>query len=92
MVHTDDNTKERGVLFLTSGNYVVTSVESWDEEDGVVYYIGTVEGKPGVRHLYSVRDDGSEEGRCETCTIKVRMSQSCKKALFCLCNVSAGRD
>ena len=39
------------VSFLSSGEFVVTGVEGWDEEEGVVYFMGTGENDPGARQV-----------------------------------------
>ncbi len=43
-------------ISLTHGAFHVTEICSWDEERGFVYYIATLPGRPGVRHLFRVGD------------------------------------
>ncbi len=47
---------EATTRFLTSGRYVVTGVSGWDQQEGIVYYMGTGEGDP-------VNDPGQGCGR-----------------------------
>ena len=58
-------------MFLTSGNFVVTEILSWDDVNGLIYFMGTDSMRPGARHLYVVADTGSKDTQCITCTIKV---------------------
>ena len=38
--------------FITAGNYVVIEILKWDEENNLVYFMGTEPDEPGTRHLY----------------------------------------
>ena len=58
-------------MFLTSGNFVVTEILSWDDVNSLIYFMGTDSMRPGARHLYVVADNGSKDTQCITCTIKV---------------------
>jgi hypothetical protein len=61
-------------IFLTSGNFVVTEILSWDKVKGLIYFMGTDSMRPGSRHFYVVPDNGSMDSQCITCDIKVRCS------------------
>ena len=43
--------------FITAGNYVVIEILKWDEENNLVYFMGTEPDEPGTRHLYQGRLD-----------------------------------
>ncbi len=58
--------------FLTSGQYVVTRILGWDESAGRIFFMGTREGVPGERHLYSVSDQvGAGPETCHTCNLNM---------------------
>ena len=63
-------------IFLTEGNFVVTSILSWQE--GTVYFMGTSTDQPGSRQLYRVRDDGLLETECVTCDLRTTRGQLCQ--------------
>jgi len=66
-------------VFLTSGNYVVTEIISWDTENNLVYYMGTDTVRPGSRHLYVVSDSGDRDSQCVTCSIKTSRGDLCER-------------
>lgn len=63
LVLYDRSTKT--IRSLTSGKWEVTSIHGWDETAQVAYFTGTAEGKPSVRHLYSVTT--ASAGGAPTC-------------------------
>jgi len=62
---------EKEPTALTHGTFYVTKIVAWDEVRHLVYFIGTLSGFPGVRHLLRVGDLlASEETKpmlCITC-------------------------
>merc|ERR1712142_185052 len=66
-------------VFLTSGNYVVTEILSWDTENNLVYYMGADTVRPGSRHLYVVSDSGDRDSQCVTCSIKTSRGDPCER-------------
>ncbi|XP_067137376.1 inactive dipeptidyl peptidase 10-like isoform X2 [Centruroides vittatus] len=66
MIDVDTGRKD----YLTHGRYDVTQILSHHPENRTVFYIATVRGKPGERHLFSVTDVTSQLPRltiCYTC-------------------------
>ncbi|KAG7236160.1 hypothetical protein INR49_001270 [Caranx melampygus] len=57
------------VRHLTSGNWEVTKVVAYDENNQIVYFLSTEES-PQQRHLYSVSTLGLFPRRCLTCGLK----------------------
>ncbi|KOB70112.1 Inactive dipeptidyl peptidase 10 [Operophtera brumata] len=79
--HVDVNRQR--IAVLSHGRMEVTEVLAWDQENHLVYYLGSAD-RPGQRHVYVVRDPsyggGSnsvraraerEEPRCLTCELAV---------------------
>ncbi|GBP23129.1 Inactive dipeptidyl peptidase 10 [Eumeta japonica] len=71
--------QRRRMAVLSHGKVEVAQILSWDQENHLVYYLGSAE-RPGQRHVYVVRDPGygggsnsvraraeREEPRCLTC-------------------------
>uniref|UniRef100_A0A8C7ZUI7 Dipeptidyl peptidase like 10 n=1 Tax=Oryzias sinensis TaxID=183150 RepID=A0A8C7ZUI7_9TELE len=56
------------VRHLTSGNWEVTKIISYDENSDNLYFLST-EGSPRRRHLYSVKTVGLFPRRCLTCEL-----------------------
>ncbi|XP_074026829.1 inactive dipeptidyl peptidase 10 isoform X3 [Leptinotarsa decemlineata] len=53
---------------LTHGSFELTRILAWDEENSMIYAIGTTENSPGVRHLIRIIDkESSPEWMCMTC-------------------------
>ena len=48
---------ENDEYFITNGEFVVTSILHWNENDAKVFFMGTGEKEPGSRHLYSANTD-----------------------------------
>ncbi|XP_047736986.1 venom dipeptidyl peptidase 4 isoform X1 [Hyalella azteca] len=44
----------RRVTPMTHGPFDVTEILGWDEQNGYIYYIATVEEDPGARHVYRI--------------------------------------
>uniref|UniRef100_A0A667XAY2 Dipeptidyl peptidase like 10 n=1 Tax=Myripristis murdjan TaxID=586833 RepID=A0A667XAY2_9TELE len=57
------------VRHLTSGDWEVTKIAAYDENNQVIYFLGT-EDSPQQRHLYSVSTLGLFPRRCLTCALK----------------------
>ncbi|XP_017784773.1 PREDICTED: venom dipeptidyl peptidase 4 [Nicrophorus vespilloides] len=39
---------------ITKGNFVVTEILSWDEDNEIIYYLANTEHDPGMQHVYSI--------------------------------------
>lgn len=63
MIDTETGNKE----FLTKGKFDVTSILTHNQEKNTVYYIATLEGKSGERHLFGVTDLRASAPRKVTC-------------------------
>ena len=63
--------------FLTQGNFVVTSILSWQEGD--IYFMGTTTDRPGSSQLYKVRDDAMMEVDCVTCQLRTTRGELCQR-------------
>ena len=63
-------------IFLTEGNFLVTSILSWQGTN--IYFMGTSTDQPGSRQLYRVRDDGLMETECVTCSLRTTRGQLCQ--------------
>ncbi|KAI1303666.1 Venom dipeptidyl peptidase 4 [Halotydeus destructor] len=63
---------DKGVLdILSSGDYQVTSLLGYDEDNEIVYFLGTEPGKPRHRQLYKIDiAKGKPEVVCVTCSSK----------------------
>ncbi|KAM3857086.1 inactive dipeptidyl peptidase 10-like [Diretmus argenteus] len=57
------------VRHLTSGDWEVTKIIAYDENNQILYFLST-EGSPQTRHLYSVSTLGLFPRRCVTCGLK----------------------
>ncbi|CAG2059492.1 unnamed protein product, partial [Timema podura] len=65
---------------LTSGQFVVTHIHSWDYEQGVIYFMATKEGAPSQLHLYSVSDSATSAphlATCLSCNVKTSNNDDC---------------
>ncbi|XP_071440893.1 inactive dipeptidyl peptidase 10 [Hetaerina americana] len=67
---------EQRISVLSHGRYEVMRIIAWDDTRHLVYYLATHDSNPGQRHLYVVRDPGSDDAwpgtenrnpRCLTC-------------------------
>ena len=58
------------VFWLTEGSFVVKEILAWDSDTDLVYFMGTMEGRPASFHLYTVRGSGEGEATCVTCDLK----------------------
>nr|CAD7570341.1 unnamed protein product [Timema californicum] len=68
---------------LTSGQFVVTHIHSWDYEQGLIYFMATKEGAPSQLHLYSVSDSATSAphlATCLSCNVKTSNNDDC---LYC---------
>jgi len=74
-----DPTQDPKETFLTSGNFVVTEILSWDMVKGLIYFMGTDMMRPGSRHLYVVSDNGDMDTQCITCDIKTSRGELCTR-------------
>ncbi|XP_078620730.1 dipeptidyl peptidase 4-like isoform X1 [Branchiostoma floridae x Branchiostoma japonicum] len=54
--------------WLTTGQFEVTSILSYDEANGIVYFISNEE-IPRQRHLYSLTVSNPEDKKCLTCNL-----------------------
>ncbi|XP_035216212.1 LOW QUALITY PROTEIN: prolyl endopeptidase FAP-like [Stegodyphus dumicola] len=54
--------------FLTSGKYDIVRILAHSMDKKTVFYITTLEGKPGERHLFSVKETQNST-KCYTCDI-----------------------
>ncbi|XP_045111880.1 inactive dipeptidyl peptidase 10-like isoform X1 [Portunus trituberculatus] len=50
------NVRMHQVIPITHGAYEVTEILGWDQNNNYIYYIATMEGKPGDRHLFRTSD------------------------------------
>ena len=67
------NTGEK--TFLTEGNFTVTSILAWWRRN--IYFMGTTEERPGIRHLYRMKDNGMMEKDCVTCKLRTNRGDRC---------------
>ncbi|XP_050712996.1 inactive dipeptidyl peptidase 10-like isoform X2 [Eriocheir sinensis] len=50
------NVRMHQVIPITHGAYEVTEILGWDQTNNYIYYIATMEEKPGERHLFRTSD------------------------------------
>ncbi|XP_066974169.1 dipeptidyl peptidase 4 isoform X3 [Macrobrachium rosenbergii] len=55
------------VVPITHGPFEVTKILGWDQNSNYIYYMATMEDKPGERHLYRVPDVTSPMLRIPEC-------------------------
>ncbi|XP_026469614.1 inactive dipeptidyl peptidase 10 [Ctenocephalides felis] len=65
---------QQRIAVLSHGRYEATRVLAWDSYNHLVYYLGTMEKRPGQRHLYVVKDPVHDDPRrtepqCITCDL-----------------------
>ena len=65
------------VFWLTEGSFVVKEILAWDSDTDLVYFMGTMEGRPASSHLYTVRGSGEGEATCVTCDLKTSRGDTC---------------
>jgi len=65
--------------FLTSGEFAVVEILHWDEENNLVYLMGTDPDSPGARHLYTATSDG-ETMTCVTCELQTSRGEFCQRS------------
>ncbi|KAJ8940985.1 hypothetical protein NQ318_011719 [Aromia moschata] len=68
LVYTDIETMTK--TRLTYGKRVVTGIYGWDEDDGLVYYVGSYNNTPSQQHIYVVRISDGED-KCLSCDMIV---------------------
>jgi len=78
-----------GKLFLTEGSFVVTQILSWDETQGLVYFMGTDSLSPGSSHFYAVPEDGSKDVQCLSCTTQTIYGSVCQRNSISLNSASS---
>ncbi|XP_042310089.1 inactive dipeptidyl peptidase 10-like [Sceloporus undulatus] len=88
MLSTQTSRKESSVRLLTSGNWDVTRILAYDENNRHLYFLSSEE-RPSARHLYSVDLDSSFNRTCVTCGLRpgcsfVDVSFSPRKGYFIL--------
>nr|XP_045608607.1 dipeptidyl peptidase 4-like [Procambarus clarkii] len=57
----------RRVIPITHGAFEVTEILGWDQNNNYIYYMATMEDKPGERHLFRVADVSSPMLRIPEC-------------------------
>ncbi|XP_069948629.1 inactive dipeptidyl peptidase 10-like isoform X3 [Cherax quadricarinatus] len=57
----------RRVIPITHGAFEVTEILGWDQNNNYIYYMATMEEKPGERHLFRVADVSSPMLRLPEC-------------------------
>ena len=67
------NTGEK--TFLTEGNFTVTSILAWWRNN--IYFMATTKERPGIRHLYRMKDNGMMEKDCVTCKLRTNRGDRC---------------
>lgn len=72
LVDTDKNT----TTFVTSGLFVVREILSWDEDEQVIWFMGTGRNSPSSSHLYTVNTD-SKDMTCVTCEMVTTRGEEC---------------
>ena len=72
------NTQTQETYFITNGEFVVISILHWDEENNLVYFIGTEEREAGTRQLYSAQTDRNVRIECLSCELKTQRGDLCK--------------
>jgi hypothetical protein len=78
--HIGKQTIDGNLSMMTSGDFVVIEILSWDEIKEKVYFIGTSTEGPGARQLYAV--DYNNNIECLTCELKVCNSVAIMHAIF----------
>ncbi|XP_040278081.1 inactive dipeptidyl peptidase 10-like isoform X1 [Bufo bufo] len=68
MFSTQLGGKENSLQMLTSGEWDVTRIVTYNTDNKTVYFLST-EDKPRTRHLYSVETSGSLNRTCVTCDL-----------------------
>ncbi|KAK0152510.1 Inactive dipeptidyl peptidase 10 [Merluccius polli] len=68
MFTTQFRTDQNEVRHLTSGNWEVTKIVAYDEDNDNLYFLST-EGSPRRRQLFSVKTVGLFPRRCLTCEL-----------------------
>ncbi|KAL1502246.1 hypothetical protein ABEB36_007417 [Hypothenemus hampei] len=61
---------------LTHGSFEIVKVLAWDEENSLIYAIGTLEHNPGYRHLIKIIDRSPPEWECLTCQTEIEMNST----------------
>ena len=64
-------------IFISNGQFVVTEILRWDEENDLVYFEGTGEGQPGSRQMYTAKTSEIKV-QCITCDLKTTRDEECK--------------
>ena len=74
------NTSEpETITWLTRGSFVVTKILAWDSDTDLVYFMGTMEGRPASSHLYTVPGRGDGEVTCVTCDLITSRGYTCHR-------------
>ncbi|XP_072255145.1 inactive dipeptidyl peptidase 10-like [Pyxicephalus adspersus] len=68
MLSTQLNSKDSSLHMLTSGDWDVTRIVAYNEDNKTVYFLST-EDTPRRRHLYSVETSGVLNRTCVTCDL-----------------------
>lgn len=63
------STKDGMETPLTSGRFVVSSIEKWDDKTNQIFYMANTQNRAEVLNLYSVRAIAGQFSTCLTCNI-----------------------
>ena len=70
------DTDKDSTTFVTSGQFVVREILSWDEEQQEIWFMGTGISSPSSSHMYTV-NTGSKNMTCITCNMVTTRGEKC---------------
>jgi len=74
---------------VTQGQYEVTKVVGWDEKSDLIYYMATLPGQPGVRHLFRKNlKNVLENNTCLSCRDEQQFSAESSTGILMPCDYS----
>ncbi|KAK4304092.1 hypothetical protein Pmani_023954 [Petrolisthes manimaculis] len=76
------NVRMRQVIPITHGAFEVTEILGWDQENNYIYFMATVEEKPGERHLFRVADVSSPRIMLPECLSCLEADNTTDTCLF----------
>lgn len=54
---------------LTKGEFVVTEIFAWNQENDHIYYAANLEGSSESKHIYSIKAEEGAKPECMTCSL-----------------------
>lgn len=77
LILTDGSKKGRVKNFLTQGHHDVTRILGHRTDLRTAFYIGTLDDKPGDRHIFSIPDIHSASARIPSCLTCNQTDRNC---------------